>query len=223
MFSKVEGPMKYRKLRIAWGVVAALLVVLWIASYFRSTTLILRLPASRAVQISSAIGRLQLVEFPIPQPPLPSPPRIWTPAEIEAALENDRTYRTLQQQLETYMKLDAPQTTLYISEKIERRRAEFPEELRAKSTATPWLSAAQLGKWAPPSLRTSRPNRLGFSFRSNALGTSCEIPHWFLVTVAGVAGLPLALRTRWRFSLRTLLIATTLIAVALGTIIALSR
>ena len=42
------------------------------------------------------------------------------------------------------------------------------------------------------------------------------MPHWFLVlVVATLSALPWF---RWRFSLRTLLIVTTLIAVALGAI-----
>lgn len=53
-------------------------------------------------------------------------------------------------------------------------------------------------------------------------GLSIEVPHWFLVSVAAIFGtLP------WlgflRFSVRTLLIATTLIGLILGTIIATNR
>jgi hypothetical protein len=47
-----------------------------------------------------------------------------------------------------------------------------------------------------------------------------QMPYWFLViTPALFAALPWARQLRWRFSLRTLLIATTLVAVVLGLIV----
>jgi hypothetical protein len=42
-------------------------------------------------------------------------------------------------------------------------------------------------------------------------------PHWFAVALVGVVAV--APWLRWRFSLRTLLIATTLVAVGLGTVV----
>jgi hypothetical protein len=60
---------------------------------------------------------------------------------------------------------------------------------------------------------------LGFrSFNSpNGRGTSLTIPHWFPVVI--LAALAAAPWLRWTFSLRTLLIATTLIAVVLGLVV----
>jgi hypothetical protein len=47
------------------------------------------------------------------------------------------------------------------------------------------------------------------------------VPHWFAACLVAIfAALP---RLRWRFSLRTLLIAMTLVAVVLGLIIAFGR
>ena len=48
-----------------------------------------------------------------------------------------------------------------------------------------------------------------------------QVPHWFTVLLMGTIGA--APWLRWSFSLRTLLIATTLIAVVLGLIVWLSR
>ena len=49
-------------------------------------------------------------------------------------------------------------------------------------------------------------------------------PHWFLVMDAALlALLPWVRHLRWRFSLRTLLIATTLVAVVLGLIVYFAR
>jgi hypothetical protein len=65
----------------------------------------------------------------------------------------------------------------------------------------------------------------GFQFQWDS-GSSwyLQAPYWALValTVLG-AVLPWIRQLRWRFSLRTLLIATTLVAVVLGTIVWLSR
>jgi hypothetical protein len=68
-----------------------------------------------------------------------------------------------------------------------------------------------------------RANRLGFYyFRAMPAGpndylTSVCVPHWFLVMIfAGLAAVPWIAKLKRQFSLRTLLITTTLIAVALG-------
>jgi hypothetical protein len=46
------------------------------------------------------------------------------------------------------------------------------------------------------------------------------VPHWFFAAVFGMfAAVPALLPSKWRFSLRTLLIATTLVAVVLGLIV----
>ena len=49
-------------------------------------------------------------------------------------------------------------------------------------------------------------------------------PHWFGVLLSATFTVaPLMLNLRWRFSLRTLLIATTLVAVVLGLVVAVIR
>jgi hypothetical protein len=67
-------------------------------------------------------------------------------------------------------------------------------------------------------LFTCRTNRLGFGYGHGqyGMGTTVTLPHYFVVlltaTSAAAPWLP------WRFSLRTLLIAMTLIAVGMGLI-----
>jgi hypothetical protein len=57
----------------------------------------------------------------------------------------------------------------------------------------------------------------GFRFESSA----GRVPYWFLVILtAAVAAVPWI---KWRFSLRTLLIAMTLVAIGLGAVIYLAR
>jgi hypothetical protein len=67
---------------------------------------------------------------------------------------------------------------------------------------------------------------LGAIFRSfrHPASRGLEVPDWFLVLVAALCATTPWLRERpWRFSLRTLLIATTLVAVGLGLIVWLAR
>jgi hypothetical protein len=62
----------------------------------------------------------------------------------------------------------------------------------------------------------------GFAFAySNALRiTAYAFPHWFVVLLfTTLAAAPWLFKICWRFSLRTLLIATTLVAVVLGLIV----
>ena len=57
----------------------------------------------------------------------------------------------------------------------------------------------------------------GFHFDCGPIGARGSLPHWSLILLA--AALATAPWIRWTFSLRTLLVATTLIAVALGLVV----
>ena len=61
---------------------------------------------------------------------------------------------------------------------------------------------------------------LGFGMRWINSGLRLAIPHWFFLVVSfAFAIVPWVRQLKWRFSLRTLLIATTLVAVILGAIV----
>ena len=65
---------------------------------------------------------------------------------------------------------------------------------------------------------------LNVALRSNEI--ALYLPYWFLLgstLIAGILTAPFARNLRFRFSLRTLLIATTLVAVVLGVIVWLAR
>jgi hypothetical protein len=70
-------------------------------------------------------------------------------------------------------------------------------------------------------------NWLRFQWQSVPKYQVVRFPHWFPVLVIGIVGmLPWIYNRPWlphRFSLRTLLIATTLVAVVLGLIVAFGR
>jgi hypothetical protein len=78
-----------------------------------------------------------------------------------------------------------------------------PYEQRFRSPVFPWEYDEQVA---------------GFADEYSRGHLALAIPYWFLTLTCAVAAVLLAPKTRWRFSLRTLLIATTLVAVALGVI-----
>jgi hypothetical protein len=57
----------------------------------------------------------------------------------------------------------------------------------------------------------------GFGWRDDGLVATLTVPDWFFVMISALCAA--APWFRWRFSLRTLLIATTLVAVVLGIIV----
>jgi hypothetical protein len=57
---------------------------------------------------------------------------------------------------------------------------------------------------------------LGFYFERKPGELRFDVPHWFLVLLGMMTAAAAWRHEKWRFSLRTLLIATTLLAVALG-------
>jgi hypothetical protein len=60
------------------------------------------------------------------------------------------------------------------------------------------------------------------AFGSVPAGPYMTTPYWFLVFVSGATGILLQWRYPYRFRLRTLLIATTLVAAGLGILVMLS-
>jgi hypothetical protein len=62
---------------------------------------------------------------------------------------------------------------------------------------------------------------LGFSLNWEGGLYGARVPYWFLIVAIAVA--PVVINRRWRFTLRILLIATTLVALVLGLIVWASR
>jgi hypothetical protein len=60
------------------------------------------------------------------------------------------------------------------------------------------------------------PGIIGFKGFTTAQSTSVKVPHWFpVVVMATLVTLPL-LRLPWKYSPRTLLVATSMVAIVLG-------
>jgi hypothetical protein len=76
--------------------------------------------------------------------------------------------------------------------------------------------------WATDAEEVSSPRKvLGFSIDVRSFGNwEVTVQHWLVILVMGVvAVVPWIRQLRLRFSLRTMLIATTLVAVVLGLIV----
>jgi hypothetical protein len=77
-----------------------------------------------------------------------------------------------------------------------------------------------ISKWHVKHVKEPTSSREGYTyvlgFGVNAAIPAIFVPHWFTVLLS--AFLAIAPWLRWRFTLRTLLIATTLVAVVLGLI-----
>lgn len=157
--------MRYRKLRFAWsvvwGVVAVLLIVLWVRSYFWADSLRGPLTRQSDFVVGSIRGGLRFYRLPLDSPPA----------------NQERTVQVLR-------------------------------------LPTNRVAPVQ------PIGRTM----LGFRREPLLIGTGevIVIPFWFLVLLVLLAFLSLFAR-QLRFRLRTLLIATTLVAVVLGSAVYVAR
>lgn len=191
--------MNHRKLRIAFsavcGVLFLLLVMLWVRSYRAFDRVSGRVAGRTSVILVSHTGHLTAVRSDGGYLNWNLPHR-----DIGPTLPNNLTNADLSRQ-----------------------------EFSWDNTDVIWPYRGRLGfGWIYRTLYLNTPNLkyrwdpLGLTARSVGAGaTGVMMPHWFVVlVVATIAALPWL---RWRFSLRTLLIATTAVALALGAIVAASR
>jgi hypothetical protein len=236
IFTSMLG-LSRRYLRIVFsavcGIACVLLVVLWASSYFRSVTITVRLPSSRTVQLDSAIGQLQFVAFWHPSRIVPLQKK-WTQSEIENAISRDLALGNMEEQVQLLQMRHAEisgnsrsgnsvsvierELSILNDRWLERRKEVTDRLLGRKHVA--WLSAAQLNNSAPATLITRQSDLLGFDFRSHTNGVAFAFPYWLPVVLVGVIWFTIAFGIpRWHFSLRTLLVATTLVAVGLGLIV----
>ncbi len=79
--------------------------------------------------------------------------------------------------------------------------------------------------FASPSQPGEQPARhLGFAWRSHPIyGWQGCVPYWFLTAMCGVTAVAAVPKPRWRFSLRRLLVVTTLFVVVLGLMVSLPK
>jgi hypothetical protein len=198
------GRMKFRKLRIAFsavcGVFCLLLIVLWVRSYWALDVFVANLPTATAVQSVSTNGRLYLHSFPA------SVDATWswaslTDSQIDAAMNK---------------RLGLLETNIFppLSKQLARL---FASSIREQTRQRLIARMTGITKWPLESATSA--TYLGFACKRHATGWSLVCPHWFPALISGFMAIFVGTRPRLRFSLRTLLIATTLVAVVLGLIV----
>jgi hypothetical protein len=100
--------------------------------------------------------------------------------------------------------------------------AVYGQRLANGNNASPWgIHYKSLDEWEPG--RPPLAARANFTVSRWKQFYCLILPHWFLAITTGLLGVLFFQKHSLRFSLRTLLIATTLLAILLGTIIARSR
>jgi hypothetical protein len=162
--------MKYRKLRIAWsvawGVMAALVVLLCVRSYRAADTVVWRHQAGHAVRVQSCLG------------------------SIRVAVVSDKPRRVLVQAvLDGLAEVERAEPSRY-SVKVIRGRVKKYD--------------------------------IHSDFVDDTVGSA--LPHWIVaLCCAALAVVPWVRHITWRFSLRTLFIVLTVLAVELGLAVYVSR
>jgi hypothetical protein len=147
---------KYRKLRIAWsvgwGLLCAMLMALWVRSYWRIDSLTYIQSVSKVICVVSSASQLEV--------------------------------------------LVTPQTIAHTGSGI-----------RSYEITQPLVSNGPNGI-------------LGVYYHSSPGVITFIMPYWLLVTLCGtMSAIPTLILLRCRFTLRTLLIATTVVAVLLGLVV----
>jgi hypothetical protein len=98
----------------------------------------------------------------------------------------------------------------------------YGQRLANGNNASPWgIHYKSLDEWEPG--RPPLAARANFTVSRWKQFYCLILPYWFLAITTGILGVMFFQKQSLRFSLRTLLIATTLLAIVLGTIIARSR
>jgi hypothetical protein len=121
-------------------------------------------------------------------------------------------------------KTSVEQNIAALSAQINQMNVEFEtvrRRIKDVAIGQVWISPnrpRQLLGDLPGDLR-SVSNRGGFGIRRSTIAAAVALPHWCLVAFSASLALVLGIRRAWRFTLRTLLIVTTLVAVALALVV----
>ena len=228
----MERTYPVRNLRVAVSLLClaacALLVVVWCLSYSYFDVIRGPLLRSRGFQITSCDGRLHFTEVRLSS----AVGWQWSRVTLQE-VDNEPVMRQLKRRYEILQKSLAKQlaerpagkSSNELEARLENTNVDF-ESIREE------LKQGLLRSWpvAPNTLPVTNfsagatpKSHFGFSFQSMANGTGFVVPFWFLVLVSGVCAVIGWLRWRLRFSLRTMLIATTLVAITLGIIAVVKR
>lgn len=200
------------------------LIALWCYSYNALVAISGPLPGLRGFQVDSSDGRVHYESF-----KSATPIRLeWnsiTSSQFSQALDSDPRMQTLKKRVKTVLNAlkrqrreSSPEfaaTVVDANIMHELIRADFRQEtLDNWRPTTNTTIAPIIGDYSVMGIEPTY--HFGFSFLSTAIRTSLTFPYWFLVLLGGTFAALFGLRWHMRFSLRAMLIATTLAAIALG-------
>ena len=228
----MERARVFRRMRIAVaGICLAacvLLTALWLMSYRSFGSVKGNLSSTKAFEFVSANGRLLVFGA-------SSTNASWRKLlnmQVQTALQMDPAFTSLTQHL-SYLQMQrglinartggqsrglvaADRRIALLNNQIQQYRNQIRQQMTQNRLNTLALAAPQSG--SPPNVL----NRVGFGFRRLAVGWVLEVPYWFPVVLTGTLAALLGVK-RWRFSLRTLLVITALVAVLLGMLTLIGR
>ena len=202
----MNRPRLIRGLRIAvsavCGILCVLLVVLWVRSYSSTKFFVAPFLQRGSVLIESAHGRLTFGYV-----------------KVEEILARDFLYSSMKEQLmmAQYQQAHQGANRSSSTNQVDRKVAALEQQIARYSEDVEKVFLKFWQNFLPPI-----GSRFAFSITKSAGISFAIVPYWLLLgaAIAVFAALPLL---RWSFSLRTLLIATTVIAVVLGLVVYATR
>jgi hypothetical protein len=208
-----------------------LLAMLWIRSYWTFDIFKWRLADTTGLQCASVDGQLLIVTFPT-RTALEWSWTSTTDARIDDSQKYDARYALLQYTREILaLQKQASQSTRGKSYNTSRLEAQIKQkDLQIESYREHLKESVFADLWAHPNeprpqplgdlpwLSRRVPNRWGFGGKQIATGWAIASPHWCPVLISGAMAVALGIRRSWRFSLRTLIAAMTVVAIVFGLI-----
>jgi hypothetical protein len=227
------GGRRFRKLRMAisaaCGVLCLLLIMLWIRSYHRLGLLESKWSATRSIAVGAVNGRIVILEAPST---LSSAWSSLLDAHVDIVLQQDAGMAVLKQQL-AYTELARAQWPARgrpsRAASLDRKIAVLNRQIQQyRDQMSQHAAAASLNILSPTPSQTGSSlskamHRLGFGLNRFPGGQALSIPFWFSVAIVGLLAALFGMKSRWRFSLRTLLIGMTVIAALMGTTVWVTR
>jgi hypothetical protein len=194
--------------------VCAILLVLWLRSYERLDAVRGHFFSLMTIRAASRNGRLVFSILPAVTAPNWSLNSV-TDTQIEKVMQQDPQLQVLlQQQVYIQMAMFSDRETSRNVRDTSRGEREFRHVTRQIELYRAQALQDVLAKMGFPQIT----GYFGFGFQRLANDCVVACPHWFSILISGVMAAFFGTRRMWRFSLRTLLFATTVVAFVLGTL-----
>jgi hypothetical protein len=215
---------------IAMGVVS---VGLWVQSYNGFAVARGPLFISRGFQVASNDGRLEIAIY-RSTTTVPWNFRLVTRSHLEQAANDDpamrllqRRYQTMRTSLARLVESDPLNTDLrsqmeWANQDYNAMKNQFKVQMINNVPFVPNVAVLTSNQTNGSTNHISL-SHCGFADQQSPGQTALTIPFWFSTLVGGATAVLLTLRPRLRFSLRTMLITMTLVAITLGLVKVVNR